>query len=619
MRSLPPRARRRGPAPRRGGSLGRRMLRLRHVGPALRLVWNSARGWTIASVLLVVVQGLLPLAAIYLMKLVVDAVEVGLSSPEQDIAFGEVAVFVALMGAVALISAAANSLSNLVGEIQGQAVSDYIYDILHAKSVEVDLAFYESAEYYDALHRAQREGPYRPVRIVKSLIQIGQSSISLVGMIGLLLLLHWSVALVLFATALPDIFVRLRFANKSYKWQRERTTMDRQSRYYSRLLTGSEHAKEVRLFDLGSLFIGRFRDLRRLLRREKLNLATWRTMAELGTQVFTTLAIFGAYAFIAYQTMHGRLTMGDLVMYFAAVQRGQSSLRQVMAGLSGLYENSLFLSDFYEFLDLEPQVTAPPQPHPVPQPMQVGINLEHVSFQYPTGSRRVLEDVSLTIRPGEHVALVGENGSGKTTLIKLLCRLYDPTRGEIALDGVDLKQFDPAALRREISVVFQDYARYHLTAWENIWFGNVTLPPDPEPVAEAARQAGADDVIGRLPQGYDSVLGKWFQDGEELSIGEWQKVALARAFYRDSQIIVLDEPTSALDAKAEYEVFKMFHQLARGRTAILISHRFSTVRLADRIYVLDEGRIIEGGSHDELIRHGGRYAHLFETQAQHYR
>jgi ATP-binding cassette subfamily B protein len=251
--------------------------------------------------------------------------------------------------------------------------------------------------------------------------------------------------------------------------------------------------------------------------------------------------------------------------------------------------------------------------------MQTGIVLSHVGFQYPTGARKVLEDVSLAIRPGEVVALVGENGSGKTTLVKLLCRLYDPTGGTITLDGVDLRRFEPAALRREFSVLFQDYAQYHLTARENIWFGNTALPPDHERIVAAARDSGADDVIRGLPKGYDTVLGKLFEQGEELSIGEWQKVALSRAFLRDAQILVLDEPTSSLDAKAEQAVFENFRKLASGRTAILISHRFSTVRMADRIYVLQEGRIIEGGTHEELIRSGGTYAHLFETQARQYR
>jgi ATP-binding cassette subfamily B protein len=245
--------------------------------------------------------------------------------------------------------------------------------------------------------------------------------------------------------------------------------------------------------------------------------------------------------------------------------------------------------------------------------------LDHVGFQYPTGARKVLEDVSLFIRPGEVVALVGENGSGKTTLVKLLCRLYDPTGGMITIDGVDLSRFETAALRREFSVLFQDYAQYHLTARENIWLGNIALPPDHERVIAAARDSGADEVIRRLPMGYETVLGKLFEEGEELSIGEWQKVALSRAFLRDAQILVLDEPTSSLDARAEQAVFENFRKLASGRTTILISHRFSTVRMADRIYVLQDGRIIEGGTHEELIRRGGTYAHLFETQARQYR
>jgi ATP-binding cassette subfamily B protein len=365
--------------------------------------------------------------------------------------------------------------------------------------------------------------------------------------------------------------------------------------------------------------MGRFRAIRRKLRKGRLAISRKRYLADFAAQTLATAAIYGSYAYVAFQAVAGKITYGDLVMYYQAFQRVQGSLQQILGSLAALVEDNLFLSNLYEFLDLKRTVIEPVHPRSVPQPMQRGIVFDHVSFQYPAGARKVFEDISLTIRPGEVVALVGENGSGKTTLIKLLCRLYDPTGGTITIDGVDLRQFETKALRREIAIIFQDYAHYQLTAQENIWLGNTALPLDPERVIAAARRSGADNVISMLPHGYDTVLGKWFEDGEELSIGEWQKVALARAFMREAQIIVLDEPTSSMDAKAEYEVFRSFRQLASGRTAILISHRFSTVRMADRIYVLEHGSIIEGGSHEELISRQGVYAGLFERQARFYR
>ena len=594
----------------------KRTLSLRR---ALALVWQSGPKWMMASVALLVVQGALPLLSLYLMKMVVDAVAMGLAGSDRGLDFGRVAFFIGLTGVVTLVNMFCRSIAGLVSEVQSQVVTDHMHDILHAKSVEVDLGYYENSRYYDTLHRAQQEAPFRPTSIVNGLVKVGQSGISLLAMAGLLFSFHWSVVAILFCAAVPSVFVRLRYAGKMYRWQRERTPTERRARYFSWMLTGDTHAKEVRLFDLGSLFMRRFRDLRKQLRRERLEIATRRSVAELVAQVSATLAVFGSYAFIAYRTVHGSITLGDLVMYFQAFQRGQGFLREMLSGLSGLYEDNLFLSNLYEFLDLKRKIVEPHHPRPVPRPMQTGIVFDHVSFQYPTGTRKVLEDINLTVRSGEHVALVGENGSGKTTLIKLLCRLYDPTDGIITVDGLDLRQFKTTALRSEISVIFQDYTHYYLTARENIWFGNIDLPSDQDQIVAAARYAGADDVIARLPQGYETILGKWFDDGEELSIGEWQKVALARAFLRDAQIIVLDEPTSALDAKAEYEFFEKFHQLAVGRMAILISHRLSTVRMADRIYVLDGGRIVESGTHEDLVRRNGTYALLFETQAQHYR
>jgi len=591
-------------------------LRLRR---ALAFVWQSGPGWAVASAALLLIQGVLPLLSLYLMKLVVDAVMAGIAAPDAGVAFGRVALLVGLTGLVALAGVVCRSIATLVNEAQAHVVTDHMHGILHAKSIAVDLEYYENAEYYDTFHRAQRQAPYRPTRIVNGLVQVGQNGISLLAMAGLLFSFHWGVAAILFVAVIPGIFVRIRFAGTMFRWERERTPAERRAAYFNWMLTGDQHAKEIRIFNLGSLFMRRFRDLRSQLRRERLAIATRRSIAELVTQAGATLAVFGSYAFIAYRTVQGAITLGDLVMYYQAFQRGQGFLRSLLTGLAGLYEDNLFLSSLYDFLDLKPKVLEPRRPRPVPRPVQKGIVFDHVAFQYPTGTRRVLEDVSLTIRPGEVIALVGPNGAGKTTLIKLFCRLYDPTSGAITIDGIDLHGFHTAALRREISVVFQDYARYNLAARDNIWFGDVDSPPDEARITAAARRSGAHDLIAGLPHGYDTILGKWFEEGEQLSIGEWQKVALARAFLRDAQVIVLDEPTSALDAKAEFEVFRTFRQLVENRSAILISHRFSTVRMADCIYVLDDGRIIESGSHDDLIRRGGTYARLFETQAQHYR
>ena len=596
-----------------------KIRRALQLGRAVRFVWQSAKGWTLLNTVLLVLQGVVPLLPLYLTKLLVDAVTAGPEAPDKALALRHVLWLVVLMALATLLMALLRSLAALVGEWQSYVVSDRMNDALLAKSIEADLEYYESARYYDTLHRAQREASFRPLSIVNGLAQVGQNTVSLLAIAGLLLSLNWIIMFVLLAAVMAGAAVRLGFTGKLYRWQRSQTATERQAGYLNWLLTDSAHAKEIRLFDLGELFMRRFQALRQKLRQGKLAITLRRSLADFSAQTLATAAIFGSYAFVAYQAMGGAITLGDMVMYYQAFQRVQGSLQGVLSSLAGLYEDNLFLSNLYEFLDLKRTVLEPLQPQPVPQPMQRGLVLDHVSFQYPGNTRTALEDISLTIRPGEVVAFVGENGSGKTTLMKLLCRLYDPTRGALALDGVDLRQFATRTWRREIAIIFQDYAHYQLTARENIWLGNTALPPDDARIADAARRAGADAVIGALPHGYETLLGKWFADGEELSIGEWQKVALARAFLRDAQIIVLDEPTSSMDAKAEFEVFQSFRQLVAGRTAILISHRFSTVRLADRIFVLQQGRLIENGSHEELMHANGVYAGLFKLQAEQYR
>jgi len=598
--------------------LGEKIWHALRLDRAVGFVWHAGPGWTMASLALVAIQGALPLLALYLMKLMVDAVTFSLGAPDRLTAFRHVAVLIGLAAGVALLKALCQMIAGLVKEGQTLAVTDHMYDVLHAKSMEVDLEYYENPQHLDTLHRAQQEGPYRPTRVINGLVGLGQSGISLLAMAGLLFSFHWALALVLFAAAVPGVLVRLKYSGELYRWQRQRTQTERKANYFNWLLTGDVHAKEVRLFNLGNLFKDRAGDLRKRLRHEKLEIARRSAMAELVAQASAVLAVFGSLAFIAYRTVFGVITLGDMVMYFQAFQRGLTYLREILGGLAGLYEDNLFLTNFYEFLDLEPKVKEPLHPHPVPRPIKKGLTFEHVTFQYPAGNRKVLDDISLSIAPGEVVALVGENGSGKTTLVKLLCRLYDPVGGTIALDGMDLSLFETTALRREITAIFQDYVKYHLTARENIWFGNIDLSPEHRQVEAAGRHAGVDALISGLPKGYATILGKWFEEGEELSAGQWQKVALARAFLRDAQIMILDEPTSYLDAKSEYEVFKELRQILEGRSAILVSHRFSTVRMADRIFVLDDGRLTERGTHEELVRLGGKYAHLFERQSRYY-
>lgn len=587
-------------------------------GP-LALVWESAPGWTVASLFIMVLQALLPLAVLYLIKLTVDAVTAGIIATDKSAAFQEILILVAFTGLVTLIIAALNAVSAVVEEHKGQLITDHVTDTIHRQSAAVDLSYYEDSSYHDTFYRAQREATFRPTQIVRALTQLIQNSISLLALVGLLLYLHWSIALVLFLAAIPSIIVKVRHSDRFFSWYTRRTETERRAYDYHSILTDLVHAKELRLFGLGELFRKRYREIRSVLRGERLELAKVRSRADLLAQVVTVVSLFGLVAFIAWQTLLGRMTLGDMVMYQQAFQRSQAAMQGIMTSLAGLYENNLFLNNYYGFLSLQPRVSRPEHPNILPRPMKQGILVENLCFSYPRSEKEVLKGIDLQIQPGEVVALVGDNGAGKTTLAKLICRLYDPTKGRVSIDGIDYRLFDIENLRREITMIFQDFIQYPLTARENIWIGDVTLDPRGYRIEVAAQQAGAEVSIKRLSLGFETMLGKRFDKGEELSIGEWQKLALARAFLRDAQLIILDEPTSAMSARAEYELFQSFRDLLNGRSALLISHRFSTVRMADQIYVLEEGRVVEQGDHDYLMRAEDRYARMYEMQAQSYR
>lgn len=585
---------------------------------AIRLVFRYTPGWTTANILLVIILGLLPLAALYVTKLLVDTVTSGITLPDKSPLAGQLILLLVLAAAIALATACCRAVSSYVTEVQSVILTDQVSDLIHSQSVALDLAYYENADYFDTLHRAQTEGPSRPGKIVSDMVGIGQNCIS-VGAIGALILSFSPVAgIVLIAAAVPAALLRFWYSQKTYALQLHQTEMERKSWYFHYVLTSTEYAKEIRLFDTGPYFREQYTTLRNAIRHAKLALSRSRAWWDILFQGFTTVAIFGSFAVIAFKTIAGEITLGDMVMYFMGFQLCIGYIQSVFSSLGALYEDQLFLRNFFLFLDLRPAITAPATPVPVPSPIHKEVRIQGLSFSYPGAEKPALSNVNLNLHKGEVIAIVGENGAGKSTLIKLLSRLYAPDAGTIAVDGVDLNHTDPEEWRRHISILFQDFVQYQITASENIRLADIRRPAGLSDVEAAAQQSGADSVIKDLPDGYRTVLGQYFTGGRELSTGEWQKIALARAFFRDADIVILDEPSSSLDALAEQELFRKFRKIIDGRSAILISHRFSTVLMADHIYVLEHGTIVEDGTHAGLMARNGLYATMFHAQADPY-
>lgn len=585
----------------------------------LPLLWQSSRKWTILSALLMALEVAFGLAVLFMLKQLVDVVTQQLGSEAPVESIRTVLWYVALTGGCTLAYLASRAMSGLAREAQGLLVADHIDREIHARAVRADLAFYESPRYYDTLQRARQAGNQRPVQVVGNLMMLVKNGLMLAAIVVLIITINWLLLPVLLIAIVPALLVRLHFTRYLYEWQRHRTQMERRAGYLDWLMTSDINAKELRLNQLGDYLRESYSDLRGVIRRERMRITQRRTRVELAVASIATLAFFGALAYLAWQTSLGRNSVGDLVLFLLIFQRAQSMGQEVVRQLSQLYEDHLYVGLLFEFLDIHPQIAEPVRPLPVPDLMREGIRFEQVGFHYPGTDKPVLCDISLRIRPGQIVALVGANGSGKTSLIKLLCRLYDPTSGRITLDGVDIREYGLEEFRRVFSVIFQDYGRFAATARENIRFGDIRQPVDTPSVEVAAIKAGADPFIQELKAGYDTPLTRMFDDGQEISIGQWQKVALARAFMHRSSVIILDEPTSALDPGAEFELFDNFRERIDHRAALVISHRLSTVRMADYIYVLDQGVIREQGTHDELIRLEGIYCDLFSRQAHHYR
>ncbi len=593
-----------------------RFKALRYIPPFLRQIWSVHPGMVTANIVCRAIKAVLPALILYTGKLIIDEVVLlaGQHTREYDILLQWVLLECGFVVLSDYLGRRISLLDSLLGDLFANESSLRLMQ--HAAML--DMAQFEDARFYDKLERARRQTVGRTVLLSQVLTQM-QDLVTIVFLgAGLVIMIPWLLP-ILFLSVIPSFLGETHFSARSYSLTRSWTPRRRELDYLRYVGASDETAKEVKVFGLSDFLTGRFAEVAAKYYTENKALAINRFRWGVFLSVVGTLGYYSAYGIILYQAVGGRITIGDLAFLSGSFNRMKSLMESILGKFSGMAESALYLQDYFEFFQLQPSILPPKQSVPFPRPIREGFVFEDVGFRYEHSERWALRHLNLVIRRGEKVALVGENGSGKTTLVKLLARLYDPREGRILLDGVDLREYDPADLRKEIGVIFQDFVRFHLIASENIAVGRIDRRDDMPLISDAARQSLADEVIAGLPEGYRQMIGRRFEEGLDLSGGQWQKIALARAYMRDAQVFILDEPTAALDARAEHEVFQRFSELTRGKTSVLISHRFSTVRMADRILVLDQGGLLEEGSHDELLALGGRYAELFALQARGYR
>ncbi len=590
-----------------------------HTPRTIRLVFRASPGLTVAFAILTLLAAGLPLAIAWAGKGIVDAVVA--RSVDGSIRF--IALELAFVAAQALVGQGMSLTRTILG---ARLALDVNLAILE-KALTLELEHFEDPELYDRLTRARREASMRPLSVVTRVFQLVQSVLTLLGYIGFLVHFSGWAVLGLLLAAVPAAVAEIRFSAQAFRIRNWRSPESRRLMYLEYALANDAHVKEVKLFGLGPHLFQRYRELGESFFEEDKRLGVRRTTWSYLLSLLATAAFYGAYAAMAIAAARGMMTLGEMTLYMIAFRQGQQAFQSILGAFGGMVEDNLYMSNLFSYLELP---TKPPPPPPAkdesPEPLRGtsaqpprGIRFEDVGFRYPGRDEWALRHVDLFIPAGQSLALVGQNGAGKTTFIKLLTRLYRPTEGRVLLDGRDLRDWDDAELYRRIGVIFQDFNQYQFTVRENVGFGSIDEMSDGEQVGRAVRQGGAEEVVAALTQGLDTGLGRWFKGGVELSGGQWQKIALARAFMREkADILVLDEPTAALDAEAEHAVFERFRALTRGRTSIVISHRFPTVKMADRILVLEGGRVLEEGTHDELVKRGGRYATLFRLQAAGY-